>query len=117
MKKHLLLLIVLCLSFAMQAKNTLVSTKTAFTTAWGVAANGDTITVAYNGGVILNTGAVNLPAAGGVITVRGLSPDSLPIIQSEFDGVTLADGVTTGLIFENLHIQYQKPDGTSGQVI
>jgi hypothetical protein len=117
MKKHLLLLIVLCLSFAMQAKNTLVTTKTQFTTAWGTLANGDTITVAYNGGVILNTGAVNLPAAGGLITVRGQYPDSLPIIQSEFDGVTLADGVTTGLIFENLHLQYRSPDGTSGQVI
>jgi len=117
MKKHVLLLIVLCLSLAMQAKNTLVTTKTQFTTAWGTLANGDTITVGYNGGVILNTGAVNLPAAGGLITVRGQSPDSLPILQTEFDGVTLADGVTTGLICENLHLQYRSPDGTSGQVI
>lgn len=117
MKKHLLLLIVLCLSFVLQAKNTLVSTKTAFTTAWGIAADGDTVTVGYMGGVALNIGAVTMPAAGGVITLRGQYPDSIPMLQIEFQGVTLVDGVTTGLIFENLHLQYRSPDGTSGQVI
>ena len=119
MRKQLsfLFLLMVCFSFALQAKNTVVKTKTDFTTAWGALADGDTISVAYNGGVALNTGTVTMSAAGGTITLRAADPDSIPLLQIGIEGATLADGKTCGLIFENLHLQYRSPDGTSGQII
>ncbi|NLT02949.1 MAG: hypothetical protein GXY09_03700, partial [Bacteroidales bacterium] len=119
MKKLTSLLIVtmMCFSVALQAKNTKVTTKSEFTTAFSALADGDTLTVNYNGGLVLNIDRVTLPAAGGRFYFRGENPDSLPQIQIEINGVSLAEGTTYGLIFENLHLQYRSPGGSSGQII
>lgn len=119
MKKLTSLLIVTMMVFsvALQAKNTKVTTKSEFTAAFGALADGDTITVNYNGGQVLKIGKVTLSAAGGCFYFRGESPDSLPQIQIEINGVTLPETTTYGLVFENIHLQYRSPGGASGQII
>ena len=119
MKKRLTLLLALmmCFSLYIEAKNTIVKTKTEFTTAWSSQKDGDTISVAYNNGAPLNIGAVTMSSVGGCITLMSQYPDSVALIQIEIQGVTLADGLTCGLVFENIHLQYRSPDGSSGQII
>jgi hypothetical protein len=110
-------LFLMCFSVVLQAKNTVVSTKTQFTTAWGALADGDTISVAYNGGTILNIGEVKMTSAGGCITLMAQYPDSVPTLQIQISGIGLAEGVTCGLVCENLHLQYRSPTSSSGQII
>lgn len=119
MKKHLSLILFLALFGAMgiQAKNTVVSSVTDFKTAWTAAKDGDSISVTYNGGAVYNLSTINMSTAGGCITLRSATKDSIPYIQLQIGGVQLAAGVTCGLVFENLHLEYRSPDGTSGQII
>lgn len=119
MKKHLslILLSVLLSTMMATAKNTVVSTVTELKTAWSSAVDGDSISINPSGGLVYNTGRITMSTAGGCITLRSAKPDSLPLLQIEITGVTLASGKTCGLIFENLHLQYRSPGGTSGQLI
>ena len=119
MKKQvsLLFLSVMCFALGLPAKNTVVTTKSEFTTAWSAATDGDTISVAYNGGTTLNVSTVTMSLAGGCITLMSEDPDSVATLQIQVAGVTIADSLTCGLVFENLHIEYKSVDGSSGQII
>lgn len=119
MKKLLSLLLFLALFGAMgvQAKNTVVSNVTDFKTAWTAAKDGDSISLTYNGGAVYNVSTINMATTGGCITLRSATKDSIPYLQLQVGGVQLAAGVTCGLVFENLHLEYRSPDGTSGQII
>ncbi len=119
MKKHLslILLSVLLSTMMATAKNTVVSNVTELKTAWSSAVDGDSISINPSGGLIYNTGKITMSSAGGCITLRSAKPDSLPLLQIEITGVTLPSGKTCGLVFENLHLQYRSPGGTSGQLI
>lgn len=120
MKKHLSLILLSVLFSTLMvhsAKNTVVANVTDFKTAWASAQDGDSISIAYNGGVSYSIGEVRLLASGGCITLRAANPDSIPTLLIQISGVNLASGVTCGLVFENLHLEYRSPDGTSGQII
>ncbi|HQP22512.1 MAG TPA: hypothetical protein PLY63_04195 [Bacteroidales bacterium] len=98
------------------ARNTVVSSSAEFGNAWGALTDGDTISFAPG---LMNIGNRTLPATGGTFTFRSQydHPDSMAIVQLQISGVNTEEGITTGLIFENLHLQYRSPSSTSGQII
>lgn len=118
MKKRftLFVLVAFCFSLATMAKNTVVASSAEFANAWGALADGDTISFAPG---LMNVGNRTLPATGGTFTFRSQydHPDSMAIVQLQISGVNTEEGITTGLIFENLHLQYRSPSSTSGQII
>lgn len=118
MKKRitLLMLAVCCLSLNITAKNTVVKNSSEFNNAWGAMADGDTISFAPG---LMNVGNKTLPATGGTFTFRSQyeDPDSMAIVQLQITGVNTDEAITTGLIFENLHLQYRSPSSTSGQIV
>ncbi|HQN88083.1 MAG TPA: hypothetical protein PKX83_07220 [Bacteroidales bacterium] len=118
MKKRftLFMLVVFCISLATMARNTVVSSSAEFGNAWGALTDGDTISFAPG---LMNIGNRTLPATGGTFTFRSQydHPDSMAIVQLQISGVNTEEGITTGLIFENLHLQYRSPSSTSGQII
>lgn len=118
MKKRftLFMLVAFCISLATMARNTVVSSSAEFGNAWGALTDGDTISFAPG---LMNIGNRTLPATGGTFTFRSQydHPDSMAIVQLQISGVNTEEGITTGLIFENLHLQYRSPSSTSGQII
>jgi len=118
MKKRftLFMLVAFCISLATMARNTVVSSSAEFGNAWGALTDGDTISFAPG---LMNIGNRTLPATGGTFTFRSQydHPDSMAIVQLQISGVNTEEGITTGLIFENLHLQYRNTSGTSGQII
>jgi hypothetical protein len=119
MKKKLLLALCTIFLFAagLHARNLVVSSVLEFKTAWANYLDGDTISVQPNGGMVYNQGEIKLHSNGGCVTVRSANPDSLAFLQLQVTGVTLSDTSSCGLVFENLHLEYRTPQGTSGQII
>jgi hypothetical protein len=121
MKKLLTFLVffVAVLSLAFAGKNTLVKSTAEFNTAFDSFVDGDTISVAYNKGMIYNVSSRNMRSTGGRITIRAqyANPDSVPILQASFNMTKLAQNLTCGWVFEYMHLQYKNPTATSGQII
>jgi hypothetical protein len=121
MKKLLTFMVffVAVLSLAFAGKNTLIKSTAEFNTAFDSFVDGDTITVAYNKGVIYNASTRNMRSTGGRITIRAQysNPDSVPILQVSFNMTKLASNLTCGWVFEYMHLQYKNPTATSGQII
>lgn len=118
-KLSLFVLFAMLLSFAIQAKNTIVTSKDEFTSAWGAQTGGDTISFAPTGDTPLNLGRVTLSENGGkyVIMSEYSDPDSMAVIQVEIDGANLEETKFYSLFFENIHLQYRSPSSGSGQII
>lgn len=118
MKKRftLFMILVCCLSIATIARNTVVTNSTEFGNVWGALTDGDTISFAPG---LINIGNRTLPETGGTFTFRSQydHSDSMAIVQLQISGVNTDEGVTTGLIFEDLHLQYRSPSSSSGQII